>query len=144
MLILNPRQVVFGSTTYADVLIVAIDRGAKRVAVEWSDLGSHVAFADVPEQIVGVKLVQEVVDGSPDGPKPGDSATLSFVASPTGSDSSRLRFSATAVVTSCAHEIVTSGKGIGARRTVEFVLVSATGASDPISVTAAGASGGEP
>jgi hypothetical protein len=142
MLILNPRLVVFGATTFPDVLLIAIDRAARRVAMEWSDLGPHVAFVDVPEQVVTVKLVHEVIDASPDGPRPGESAMLSFVTSPTGSDSGRLRFSAAAVVTSCTHEIVTSGRTIGTRRTAEFVLVSATGASDPISIVAA--TGGEP
>lgn len=144
MLILNPRLVAFGTTTYPDVLLIAIDRAAKRLALEWSDLGPHVAFVDVPERIVTVKLVQEVMDGSPDGPRPGDSATLSFVASPTGSDSARVRFTATAVVRACSHEITTSGRSIGARRTVEFVLVSATGAADPVSISPAGVMGGEP
>jgi hypothetical protein len=144
MLILNPRLVVFGTTTFPDVLLITIDRAAKRVAMEWGDAGPHIAFVDVPEQVVGVKVVQEIMDGSPDGPRPGESAALSFVTSPTGSDSGRLRFSGTGVVRSCTHEIVASGRNIGARRTIEFVLVSATGASDPISIVAAGATGGEP
>lgn len=144
MLILNPRSIVFGGTRFENVLLVAIDREAKRLALEWTDLGPHVAFADVPEQLVSVKVVQEVMDGAPDGPRPGESGTLSLVASGTGSDSGRLRLSATAVVKACTHEIVTSGRGLGARRTVEFVLVSSTGATDPISVVAAGLFGGEP
>lgn len=144
MLILNPRLVTFGSTTFRDVLALSVDREAKRLALEWSDLGPHATFADVPEQAITAKLVQEITDGSPDGPKPGDSATLSFVSSPTGADGARVRWQATAVVTSSTHEIVTSGRTIGARRTVHFVLLSSTGAADPISVVAAGPSGGEP
>lgn len=143
MLILNPRSVSFGATTYPDVLLVAIDRSAKRLALEWSDLGPHVAFADVPEQIITVKLVQEVMDGSPNGPGPGESATLTFVTSPTGSDSAAVRLTATAVVTSCTHEITTGGRNIGARRTVEFVLVSATGAADPAWFELEDAAGGK-
>lgn len=144
MLILNPRLVTFGTAPFRDVLALTIDREAKRLALEWSDLGPHATFADVPEQVAHVKLVQEVTDGSPDGPKPGDSATLSFVSSPTGADGDRTRWQSAAVVKSCTHDITTSGRSIGARRTVEFVLVSSNGSTDPISTTPVGPSGGEP
>jgi hypothetical protein len=144
MLILNPRLVVLGATKFHDVLAVSVEREAKRLVTQWSDFGPHVVFADVPEQIVRVRVVQEVMDGAPDGPRPGDTGVLSFVMSPTGLDSLRKRWSAMAVVTACTHENVTNGRGIGARRTVECVLVSINGASDPVSVVPVAGMGGEP
>lgn len=135
MLILNPRQVTLGGTTLRDVLAISIEREARRLITDFTDLGPHVAFADVPEQIVRATITQELMDVSPDGPKPGESLALSFISSPTGSDSGRTRWNATGVVTKCAHEIVSGGRSIGARRTIELVLISTNGAADPVAIT---------
>lgn len=144
MLILNPRIVTLGGATLRDVQAISIEREAKRLVTEFTDAGPHVAFADVPEQIVRATITQDLMDGTPDGPRPGDSLALSFVSSPTGSDSTRVRWSASGVVTKCSHEIVTGGRGVGARRTVDVVLVSSNGTADPVTVAPAGDIGGEP
>ncbi len=144
MLILNPRLVTLGGSTLRDVQAISIEREAKRLVTEFTDAGTHVAFADVPEQIVRATITQDLMDGAPDGPRPGDSLAMSFVSSPTGSDSGRLRWSASGVVTQCSHEIITGGRGVGARRTIELVLVSSNGSADPVTVAPAGDIGGEP
>lgn len=143
MLILNPRLVTLGASTLRDVRAISISREAKRLTTEFTDAGPHVAFADVPEQIVRATITQDLMDGAPDGPRPGESLLLSFVSSPTGSDSGRLRWSATGVVTESSHDIVTGGREIGARRTIEMLLVSSNGSTDPVAVAPAGDIGGE-
>lgn len=143
MLILNPRLVTLGDSSLRDVAGISIEREAKRLVTEFTDAGPHVAFADVPEQIVRATITQDLMDGVPDGPRPGESLALSFVSSPTGSDSARMRWSATGVVTECSHEIVASGRNVGARRTIEMVLVSSNGSADPVVVATAGEKGGE-
>ena len=60
MLILNPRHVRFGPDLWPDVSLVAIEREAARLALEWSDLGPHPVFADAPEQQLTIRIVQEV------------------------------------------------------------------------------------
>ncbi len=144
MLILNPRSVVLGSARLGDVVSVAIERRAARLAVEWTDLGPHAAFADVPEQRVDVRIVQEVGEGAPDGPSPGQSVTLSLVTSPAGGDSARQRLSASGVVTGCRYEVVQTALGERTRRTIDVVLVSPDGAADPVSIGPPGITGGEP
>lgn len=144
MLILNPRLVTLGAMTLRDVQAITIEREAKRLVTEFTDAGPHVALADVPEQIVRASITQDLMDGSFDGPRPGESLALSFVSSPTGSDGARMRWSASAVVVKCVHEIVTGGRGVGARRTIELVLVSSNGSADPVGVAPAGDMGGEP
>lgn len=144
MLILNPRLVMLGGSSLRDVAAISIEREAKRMVTEFTDAGPHVAFVDVPEQIVRATITQDLMDGAPNGPRPGESLSVSFVSSPTGSDSARVRWSATGVVTECSHEIVTGGRGVGAKRTIELMLVSSNGSADPVVVAPAGESGGEP
>jgi len=140
MLILNPQSVVFGSVVLEQVTMVAMDRVGTRVVLEWGDGGPHVVFADVPEQRVNVRVVQEV-DVVVESVKPGDLGTLSFVASMSGADAGRRKVSATAVVTGVGYEVGRSAASTGAApraiRTLTFVLVSGNGATDPVVVTEA-------
>lgn len=144
MLVLNPQNVVFGSVTLEKVSLVAIERAAARVEVEWGDGGPHVVFADVPEQRVNVRVVQEMDSATMDAPRPGDLATLSFVASMSGADGGRKKVSGVAVVTGVQYEIGRSTAGTAvppkAARILSFVLVSGDGAGDPVSVSEVGAS----
>lgn len=140
MLILNPQGVVFGSVVLDQVTMVAVERVGTRVVVEWGDGGPHAVFADVAEQRVNVRVVQEV-DVVVDAVKPGDQGTLSFVASMSGADAGRRKVSATAVVTGVGYEVGRSATGTGASpraiRTLTFVLVSGNGATDPVVVAEA-------
>lgn len=134
MLLLTPRVVRFGEATWEDVSAVVVDRAARRKVVEWSDLGPHVALADVPEQEVTVRVVQSLTRDAPDGPRPGDAGELSFDTSPAGTDAARRRVRAQAVVLDVRHELSVKG---GATRTVTLVAVSPDGATDPVAVEAA-------
>ena len=135
MLLLTPRVVRFGDATWEDVSAVVVDRAARRKVVEWSDMGPHVALADVPEQEVTLRVVQSLARDAPDGPKPGDAGELSFDTSPAGTDAARRRVRAQAVVLDVRHELSVKG---GATRTVTLVAVSPDGAADPLIVEEAG------
>lgn len=132
MLLLNPRMVRFGAEMWQDVSAVVIDRSAARQVVEWSDDGPHVVLADVPEQKVTVRVVQDVASDDVDAPTPGEQGELRFYTSPTAAEGGRRRVSTEAVVLSVTHELSLKK---GAVRTVTLVAVSADGATDPISIT---------
>ncbi len=134
MLLLNPRRVTFAASVWEDVALVAIDRAAARLALDWGDLGPHPVFADVPEQRVTIRVVQHVARGDPDGPRPGDEGQLVLHTSPAASDAGRRRLTARAVVTEVTHELSLRR---ATTRTITLVAVSETGADDPIAVTPA-------
>jgi hypothetical protein len=130
MLILNPRQVQFGSSTWEDVTAVWIDRAAHRTVEDWSDLGPYAVLADVPEQKVRVTVVQEVSRDDVNVPRPGESGQLSFFTSPTASDAGRKKVSCQAVVLESRHDLSLKK---GAVRTVVLAAVS-NGAADPVTI----------
>ena len=135
MLLLNPRRVRFAGTRWEDVAAVIIDRTATREIVEWSDLGPHVVLADVPEQRVEIRVVQNISgvrDGeSVDAPAPGDLGELVFHTSPTAGAGGRKRIAAQVVVLRVEHELSLRR---GAVRTVRFVAISSDGIVDPLAV----------
>lgn len=57
MIWLNPDRVALGSFELRHVTSIAVDREARRRTEEWTDLGPHLAFADVPEQRVNVMVL---------------------------------------------------------------------------------------
>lgn len=129
MLILNPRLVKFGPSVWSDVTLIAIDRDASRLALEWSDLGPHPVFADAPEQRLTIRVVQEIARDDLDTPRPGDQATLVFYTSPTGADARRRKVTVTAVVTGVSHELSLTR---GTQRRTTLTALSPTGAADPV------------
>lgn len=129
MLVLNPRRVTFAGQTWSEVAAVVIDRQSKRTLTEWSDLGPHAVFADAPEQLVTVRVVQKATTDDLHAPTPGDAGELSFAASPSGADSPRRRLRAQCVVTEVTHELSLTA---GAVRTLRLVALSPDGAADPI------------
>jgi hypothetical protein len=131
MLVLNPRNVKFGAATWSSVAAVAIDRVAGKLIEDFGDSGPYVVAADVPEQKVRVKVVQEFAKDEMNAPRPGDSAVLEFVTSPMGTDLNKRKVSMTAVVIGVDHEI---GLRKGSTRTVTLTAVSGTGVADPVSI----------
>lgn len=135
MLLLNPRRVRFAGTPWEDVVAVVIDRVATKEVVEWTDLGEHVAFADVPEQRVDIRVVQNlggVRDGEIiDSPSPCELGELVFHTSPTAGAGGRKRIAVQVVVLRVEHELSLRR---GAVRTVRFVAVSSDGSADPLDV----------
>ena len=135
MLLLNPRRVRFAGTAFEDVAAIVVDRSAAGEIVEWSDMGPHVVLADVPEQRVEIRVVQNLSgarDGeSVDAPSPGEMGELVFHTSPTAGAGGRKRIAVQAVVLRVEHELSLRR---GAVRTVRFVAISSDGLADPLSV----------
>ncbi len=132
MLILNPRSVKFGSSTWEDVTAVTIDRAAHKTVEDFGDLGPFAVLVDVPEQRVRIGIVQEVGRDDVDSPRPGEAGTLTLYTSPTASDAGRRKVSCTAVVLNVSHELSTRK---GAIRTVTLAAVSSDGAADPVQIS---------
>jgi len=131
MIWLNPRRVTIAGEELSHVSVVTVDRKADRVVVEYSDVGPHVAFADVPEQRVTITLVRTLVnEGASGALRPGDKGALTFRTSPSASDAQTREISAEVVITAVEHEV--SAKK-GAMQTLACVAISPDGASDPIS-----------
>ncbi len=135
MLILNPGNVKFGSSTWEDVGVLAVNRKATEEIVEWNASGPHAAFADVARQRVEIVVRHALSRGALDGPRPGDRATLVWFTSPTASDAGRRKATADVVVLAVKHEC-TVGKA--ATREVSVLALSTDGAADPITLADAG------
>lgn len=132
MLILNPRLVKFGSTTWPDVSLVAIERDARRLALEWSDNGPHPVFADAPEQRLTIRIIQDAATGDIDTPRPGEQQTLTLYTAPTGADARRRKITATCVITSVSYDLSLTR---GTQRRTTLTALSTDGSADPITVS---------
>lgn len=135
MVFLNPDIVKLGALTLANVQFVAIDREARRTALEYTDLGPYAAFADVPEQRVVVRIVRRIAESEALAIKPGDRLALSLRAAPNLSAGPVRAISATVVIS--AVEFTMSQRG-GATQRISAIAISSTGAVDPITSVAAG------
>lgn len=126
MLLPHPTRVTFGDLALDAVASVAVDRLAAREIVEFSDLGPHAAFADVPELRTHISLVRR--PDRPDSalPLPGDQADLSFTVATGAHDARRTRFRARCVLREIRHDTA------AARQTLAFIALSTDGAADPL------------
>lgn len=131
MLILQPRAVSFGAALWEGVALVVVDREASRLAIEHDDAGPHALFADAPEQVTRVKLVQELGQEELGSPRPGEIDTLAFSTAPGASDARRTRVVALCCVESVTHEVSTKR---GTIRTITLIALSPDGQSDPITL----------
>lgn len=131
MLVLNPRVVVFDGSTIGEVSLVAIDRSAGREIVEWSDLGPFAVFADVPEVVTEIRVVQRLGTEDLGSIVPGVMGELVLYTSRSSGDTLRRRISAGAVLMDVKHELnVDRGTG----RVLRFVALSDDGSGDPVTV----------
>ena len=131
MLLLNPRTIRFGSSTWDNVTSIAIDREAHKLITEWNETGPHATFADVPEQRVVIRVTQELARDDIDAPHPGDEGAIEFHTSPTSSAAGRKRITATAVLADITHQLSLKG---GAIRTARFIAISPDGTTDPVTL----------
>jgi len=132
MLVLNPRRVTFGAATWGNVSSVSIGRTSSKLLAEWSDAGPHVVLVDAPEQLVTVRVVQEMLADDMDTPRPGEAGELAFTTGQNSSDAATREVTIDqAVVRSVSYETST---GRGSRRSIELIAVSSDGATDPVNV----------
>lgn len=134
MVFLNPDIVTLGALTLTNVQFVAIDREARRTALEYSDLGPHAAFVDVPEQRITVRIVRRITESEALPIKPGDRLALALRAAPNLSGAGVRASAATVVIT--AVESTLSNRG-GATQRISAIAISADGAADPITISSA-------
>ena len=135
MVFLNPDRVTLGSLTLTNVQFVAIDREARRTALEYTDLGPYAAFADVPEQRVSVRIVRRITESEALPIKPGDRVTMALRTAPNLSAAGVRAIAATVVIS--AVEFTLSNRG-GAVQRISAIAISTTGAVDPVTTTVAG------
>ena len=131
MLVVDPREVVFGTAAWSGVTSVAVARRAAKSFAEYGASGPHVVLADVPEQRVEVTVVQELASDDMDAPLPGEMAALSCQTALNGSQAGRKVGSMDAVVLDVRYGV---SRRSGAVRTVELLAGSGDGASDPVTV----------
>lgn len=131
MLILHPRTVAFGTALWEGVGVVVVDREAPRMVIEHDDAGPHALFADAPEQVTRVKLVQELGHEELGAPRPGQIEALTFYTAPGASDARRTRVVALCCVESVTHEVSIKR---GTLRTVTLIALSPDGVIDPITL----------
>jgi hypothetical protein len=131
MLILRPRVVSFGTALWEGVASVVVDREASRLVVEHDDAGPHALFADAPEQVTRVKLVQELGQEELGSPRPGQVETLAFSTAPGASDARCTRVVALCCVESVTHEVSIKR---GTVRTITLIALSPDGVIDPITL----------
>jgi len=129
--VLNPDRVTFDGQDWEGVSSVEVNRFGERVVVEHADAGPHAVFADVPEQKVTVRVVQDLGGDDLDGPVPGAMGELAFEVGANASGARRLGGAVTGVVTSVKYSVAARG---AAQRTVWLTAVSSDGVSDPVDV----------
>lgn len=134
-MMLTPTTVTFGSLTLDAIAAVTVDRLAVREAVEFGDLGPHVAFADIPEQRTLVTLTRRLDRPDLTALRPGDQAELTLTAAAGASDAARTRLTATCVVHTVRHQLNTTTPKPTALQTITLLAISPNGASDPITLT---------
>lgn len=134
-MLLHPATVAFGTLTLDAVVAVTIDRLAAREAVEFSDAGPHVAFADIPEQRTLITITRRLDRPDLTALRPGDQADLSLTAAVGASDAARARLTAPCVALSVRHHLSAAGPRPTALQTITLIAVSTDGAADPITLT---------
>lgn len=135
MLIPHPTLVTFGDLRLDGVAAITIDRTASREILDFSDLGPHAAFADVPEMRTQIRITRRLERAEFTSPLPGDQAELAFTAASGTHDADRRRIRATCVLIAARHEITEAATDrISARQTLVLMAVSADGAADPITI----------
>ncbi len=132
MVFLNPDIVTLGALRLTNVAFVAIDRQARRTALEYSDLGPYAAFVDVPEQRITLRIVRRITESETSALKPGDKVVFSVRVAPGASAAQALRIECQVVITSI--DAALSNRA-GATQRISAVAVSTDGAADPIVIT---------
>lgn len=132
MVVLHPASVTLLGRELAGVESVAVNRrarGGAGHAEEWSDLGPHCVFVDVPEQRVTVSVRRVVTADEPTPARPGDAGTLQFRTGQSLGAARGRQYAAQVVVLAVRHE---AGPPAGVRQRIEMQAVSSTGAADPL------------
>ncbi len=128
MLVVRPGSVILLGKALDNVEALTVDRLSGGLALERSDKGPHVVFADAPEQRVMIRLKRQLTTDEAAPAKTGEAGELRWKRSG-GTDAGSREFVASVVVESVEHEL--SAKG-GATQRIVMVAISSDGAADPV------------
>lgn len=126
MLIIAPSHATFDGVPIYDIESIAVEQASEQIVVEYADTSRDPAFADVARRRTSVKVVcllRKASAQQPLDPAPGTLGVLSFTTGPT-----QLASAPAAVVVGVSYQFASLPKGAAARRMIEFLLTSPTGA----------------
>lgn len=129
MLWLNPTLVMLGASALDNVEQLAVSRAPHRLATEWTDLGPHLAFADVPEQRVDLRIRRRLTDSTTLALVPGDRVAFTARRAPTAGAIGIVEITAQIVILGVDYTLSRSG---GPTQLIHAIAISSDGASDPI------------
>lgn len=132
MLWLNPQRITLNDHELTDVRAIALSRRAHRTALEHGDSGPHTLFADVPEQIVTIKITRSPERHPTPPVSLADAVILSFRTAPNNSDAHASTISAPIVITAIETDFSDRAPP---RQTITAVAVSPDGDADPITTS---------
>lgn len=136
-MILHPSAATFGDLALDNILSVTIERLAAREVVEFSDLGPHVAYADVAEQRIHINVMRRPTPPELGTLRPGDASELVFAAAAGVSDAARIRVRVLCMVREVKYDFndgsaAPGGSRASPRQTLTFLALSPEGADDPV------------
>ncbi len=132
MLVVRPGSVTLLGKALDNVEALTVDRLSGGLALERSDRGPHVVFADAPEQRVVIRVRRQLTTDEPTPARAGEAGELRWKRS-AGSDAGSREFAASVVVESVEHEL---NARAGALQRIVLVAISPDGATDPVSEAA--------
>lgn len=133
MLVVRPGSVMLIGRALDHVELLTVDRLSGELALEWSDRGPHVVFADAPEQRVMIRLKRALTADESAPARAGDAGELRWRRS-AGTDAGSREYAASVVVQSVEHELSVKG---GALQRIVMVAISPDGAADPVTEVSA-------
>lgn len=140
MLILSPDIIRFEDLIWDDASAIAIDRAAARTIAEFSDLGPHIAFADVPEKRTTVRITRTLRRADPTNdpaPHVGRLGTLTFYTSTELGDLGRRRITVNGILTGVETQLGTPTRPRTTQVLTFLALSPNGGAADPVTITPA-------
>lgn len=130
MLAIMPERVSFAGTELQSVRAVAVSRTVNRGVSEYSELGPHCVFADVPEQRTKVTVIGSVGADDLAPPALASCGVLEVRVARAPGRMKRKEIRMLAMVTHVSYR-ATPG---GAERTIELEALSIDGRADPVTV----------
>jgi len=137
-MLLHPPTITFGDLTLDNVLAVAIERTAAREVVDFTDLGPHIAFADVPEQRIALTVIRRPSPPELASLQPGAIGPLAFAAAQSAADAHRIRITARVMLREVRYDLTDGSSGstprAAPRQSLHFLAISPDGLADPITI----------
>ncbi len=128
MLVIRPGSVTLLGKALDNVEALSVDRLSGGLALERSDRGPHVVFADAPEQRVVIRVKRLLTSDEATPARVGEAGELRWRRSG-GTDAGSREFAASVVVESVEHDLSVRQ---GAAQRIVMAAISLDGAADPV------------